>query len=90
MNIFADLKVTAPVVGIEAVLQDDPEAIFGTSEKNYGGVKLWRAYPNLQAVRRDNLFTLDGELLNRAGPRMVAGTAALCEKLELARQRRGK
>jgi iron complex transport system substrate-binding protein len=90
VNIFADLKVTAPVVGIEAVLQADPEAIFGTSEKNYGGVKLWRAYPNLQAVRRDNLFTLDGELLNRAGPRMVAGTAALCEKLELARQRRGK
>jgi len=90
VNIFADLKVTAPVVGIEAVLQADPEAIFGTSEKNYGGVKLWRVYPNLQAVRRDNLFTLDGELLNRAGPRMVAGTAALCEKLELARQRRGK
>jgi iron complex transport system substrate-binding protein len=44
----------------------------------------------MQAVRRDNLFTLDGEQLNRAGPRMVAGTAALCEKLEMARQRRGK
>ncbi len=90
VNIFADLKVTAPVVGIEAVLQADPEAIFGTSEKNYGGVNLWRAYPNLQAVRRDNLFTLNGELLNRAGPRMVAGTVALCEKLEMARQRREK
>lgn len=90
VNIFADLKVTAPVVGVEAVLQADPEAIFGTSEKNYGGVNLWRAYPNLQAVRRDNLFTLNGELLNRAGPRMAAGTAALCEKLEQARQRRGK
>jgi iron complex transport system substrate-binding protein len=90
VNIFADLKVTAPVVGIEAVLQADPEAIFGTSEKNYGGVNLWRPYTNMQAVRRDNLFTLDGEQLNRAGPRMVAGTAALCEKLELARQRRGK
>ena len=87
-NIFGELKVAAPVVSTEAVLQADPEAVFGTSEKNYGGVNLWRQYANLQAVKRDNLFTLDGELLNRAGPRMVAGTAALCEKLELARQRR--
>lgn len=88
VNIFADLKVTAPVVSTEAVLQADPEAIFGTSEKNYGGVNLWRPYTTMKAVRNDNLFTLNGELLNRAGPRMVAGTAALCEKLELARQHR--
>ncbi|MYN20678.1 ABC transporter substrate-binding protein [Rugamonas sp. FT107W] len=88
INIFADLKVTAPVVSNEAVLQADPEAIFGTSEKNYGGVSLWRPYTTMKAVRNDNLFTLDGELLNRAGPRMVPGTAALCEKLELARQHR--
>ncbi|WGG49792.1 cobalamin-binding protein [Rugamonas sp. DEMB1] len=87
-NIFAKLKVTAPVVSVEAVLQEDPEAIFGTAEKNYGGVSLWKSYTTMKAVRNDNLFTLNGELLNRAGPRMVAGTAALCEKLELARQRR--
>ncbi|WP_426197610.1 cobalamin-binding protein [Massilia sp. DWR3-1-1] len=89
VNVFGALSVTAPVVGVEAVLQEDPEAIFGTSEKNYGGVNLWRQYPGMQAVKRDNLFTLDGELLNRAGPRMVPGTAALCEKLDVARQRRG-
>ncbi len=88
VNIFSSLKTIAPIVSIEAVLQEEPEAIFGTSEKNYGGVNLWRPYANLKAVRNDNLFTLDGELLNRAGPRMVAGTAALCEKLELARQHR--
>lgn len=88
VNIFADQKVTAPVVSTEAVLQADPEAIFGTSEKNYGGVNLWRPYATMKAVRHDNLYTLNGELLNRAGPRMVAGTTALCEKLELARQHR--
>jgi iron complex transport system substrate-binding protein len=88
VNIFADLKATAPVVSVEAVLQADPEAIFGTAEKDYGGVTLWKPYATMKAVRNDNLFTLDGELLNRAGPRMVAGTTALCEKLELARQHR--
>lgn len=87
-NIFARLSVTAPVVSVESVLQEDPEAIFGTSEKSYGGVNLWRPYGTLKAVQNNNLFSLDGALLNRAGPRMVAGTAALCEKLELARQHR--
>ena len=88
VNIFADLKVTAPVVSIEGVLQADPEAIFGTAEKDYGGVTLWKQYTTMKAVRNGNLFTLDGELLNRAGPRMVDGTRAMCEMLEQARQRR--
>jgi iron complex transport system substrate-binding protein len=87
-NVFDKLEVTAPVVGVEAVLQANPEAIFATAEKNYGGVSMWKAYPTLTAVRNDNLFTIDGQLLNRAGPRMIAGTAQLCEKLELARSHR--
>ncbi len=90
VNIFASLKVTAPIVNVEAVLQADPEAIFSTGERSLddGGVNLWKPYTNMTAVKRANLFRLDGNLLNRAGPRMVAGTAALCEKLELARQHR--
>lgn len=88
VNIFADLKVTAPVVSIEAVLQENPEAIFGTSEKDYGSVDLWKPYPNMLAVKNNNLFRLQGDLLNRAGPRMVAGTKALCEKIDEARQHR--
>lgn len=89
-NIFAKLKVTAPIVGIEAVLQENPEVIIGSAEKSPsdGGVKMWQRYPSMTAVQRDNLFLLDGNLLNRAGPRMISGTVALCEKLELARQHR--
>ena len=90
VNIFASLKVTAPVVDVEAVLQEDPEAIFSTGERSVddGGVNLWKPYTSMTAVKRANLFRLDGNLLNRAGPRMVAGTTALCEKLDLARQHR--
>lgn len=87
-NIFADQKVTAPVVSVEAVLEADPEAVFATAEKDYGGVNLWRPYKTLKATRQDNLFTIDGGMLNRAGPRMIAGTAVLCEKLEEARKHR--
>jgi len=89
-NIFAKMKVTAPVVSVEGVLQEDPEAIFGSIERSArdGGINLWRRYTTMKAVRNDNLFTLDGNLLNRAGPRMIAGAAALCEKIEIARQHR--
>jgi len=89
-NIFAKLSVTAPVVSVEGVLQENPEAIFATAEKNYGGVNMWKPYGTLLAVRNDNLFTIDGNLLNRSGPRMIQGAAMLCEKLELARQHRIK
>ena len=90
VNIFDGLSVVAPVVTLESVLQANPEAIIATGEKNYGGVDLWKPYGSLQAVRSNNLFMLNGDLLNRAGPRMIEGAATMCEVLEQARQRRSK
>ncbi len=89
-NIYAGMKVTAPIVNVESVLGEDPEAIVSSGErsKEDGGVAVWKPYTSMTAVRRDNLFRIDGNLLNRAGPRMIAGAAILCEKLELARQHR--
>lgn len=90
VNIFADMKVTAPVVSIEAVLQANPEAIFGSAERSdpERGINLWKAFPSVTAVQRENIFKLDGNLLNRAGPRMIAGATVMCEKLDIARQHR--
>jgi iron complex transport system substrate-binding protein len=89
-NIFAGLRVVAPEVSVEAVLQQDPEAIVGGNEHDPAdrGLSIWNQYPALTAVRRGNLFTVDDELLTRPGPRIAEGTARLCEKLEIARQRR--
>ncbi|MEO7494982.1 MAG: cobalamin-binding protein [Massilia sp.] len=89
-NIFAGMTTTAPIVNVEAVLKEDPEVIFGTSEKSTleGGINMWKDYPTVMAVKRKNLYTLNGNLLNRAGPRMVEGTALMCEKIDLARQHR--
>jgi iron complex transport system substrate-binding protein len=91
-NIFAQLPVIAPRVDIEAVLQENPEAIVSGSrpERSDDGLGIWQSYPTLQAVRRGNLFAINGDLLNRPGPRMIAGATALCETLEQARQRRGE
>ena len=91
-HIFASMKVTAPVVDIESVLQRDPEAIFSTAARSDddGGIGIWRSFTTMTAVRQANLFRVDGNLLNRAGPRMIDGAAALCEHLETARQRKAK
>ena len=89
-NVFGELKVKAPAVSTEAVIQADPEAIFGGDQHDPAdaGLNIWKPYKTMLAVKQGNLFTLGGELLTRAGPRMALGAAAMCEKLELARQRR--
>lgn len=90
VNIFAGLGATAPVVSVEAVLLENPEAVVTGELKreNQDGLALWRAYPDLLAVKRGNLFALDGDLLSRPGSRMIDGAAALCQSLETAREHR--
>ena len=90
INIFEQMKTIAPQVGIEAVVQRDPEAIVGGQSytPQDRGLSIWRPYQGMTAVRRNNLFTFEEELLTRAGPRIVQGAARLCERLEMARSRR--
>jgi len=90
VNIFSDLKTISPSIDVESVVRANPEAIVGTEEKHpsIGGVMMWKKFPSMLAVQRANLFEVDGNLINRAGPRMIAGTAALCEKMNEARKKR--
>jgi iron complex transport system substrate-binding protein len=90
VNVFAGLKVVAPSVSVEAVLQENPEAIFGSEQYDPAdaGIGIWKPYHSLLAVERGNLFRIEGELLTRPGPRLAQGIAQLCEKIDLARQRR--
>ncbi|WP_293779147.1 cobalamin-binding protein [uncultured Oxalicibacterium sp.] len=89
-NIFANLSMPAPVVSTEAVLLENPEVMMmgdRQAEKS-GGLEIWLPYKNLLAVKNGNLFSVDADLVNRAGPRLIDGTALVCEKLEEARKRR--
>lgn len=89
-NVFANLAIPAPVVTTEAVLLENPEVMMTgdrQAEKS-GGLEIWKQYKNLLAVKNDNLFSVDADLVNRAGPRLIEGAAMVCEKLELARSRR--
>lgn len=89
-NIFAGLSTTSPTVSIESVLAENPEVIItgDRKDKTKTSLGIWEPYGTMLAVQRNNLFSIDADLLNRAGPRLIAGAAAVCEKLDLARSRR--
>lgn len=90
-NVFATQTALAPTVSTEAVLAAEPQAIIApgqgatVSATPMAGVETWRRWPQLPAVKAGNLFTIDGDLLNRPGPRLADGAAALCADLQQAR-----
>ncbi len=91
-NIFGKLPVTAPVVGTEAVLQENPEVIITGDSKTQAtsGIEQWKTFPTLMATRNNNLVVIDGDLMNRSGPRIIEGTRLICQALDAARQKRAK
>lgn len=91
-NVFADLTPIVPTVSVEAVIAANPQAIVtaamgATRSAHLPGLERWRRWPTLSAVAHDNLFAIDGDLINRPGPRLADGAALLCGDLELARER---
>nr|WP_245549201.1 cobalamin-binding protein [Noviherbaspirillum massiliense] len=86
-NIFGGLPQLAPTVSLEGVLQANPETIFITDASD-DAFEEWRRFPKLTAAARGNLFRLDGNLMNRAGPRILDGAEALCKDLDVARSKR--
>lgn len=87
-NIFGTLPQIAPTVSIEAVMKANPDVIVtGSSAKN-DSMEHWRHFPQLTAVARGNLVSIDSDLLTRAGPRILDGTEALCRSFDEARNKR--
>ncbi len=89
-NVFASLPVLAPKVDVEAVLAADPEAIVasGMGEARPEWLDTWRRWPQLRAVRHNDLFFIPPDLIQRHTPRILDGAERLCAALEQARTRR--
>lgn len=87
-NVFYGLKQIAPTVSIEAVIKSDPEAIIASGGEQDDVLAGWKRFPGMTAVKRANLILIDGELLNRSGPRILDGTEALCKRLDAVRVKR--
>jgi iron complex transport system substrate-binding protein len=87
-NVFADAPIIAPVVSMEAVIAKDPQMIIsgGSARKQAQNLSLWRAWPQLTAVRANNLFYIDADLMQRDTPRILEGAEVLCRQADEARR----
>lgn len=89
-NVFGDLDRLVPRIDRESVLKADPEAIAagGMGEDRQDWLEAWREWPELQAVREENLFFIPPSLLQRHTPRVLQGTRRLCQQLDSVRRQR--
>ncbi|GAB4504945.1 MAG: ABC transporter substrate-binding protein [Anaerolineales bacterium] len=75
VNIFADLPDEYPTVSVEQVVEADPQFIIGPSSHGdqmtaevIGAREGWE---NLSAVKNKAIYIVDGDIVSRAGPRIV-------------------
>lgn len=88
-NSFGDSPVIAPRIGVESVLELDPEVIIasGMDDSRPPWLDEWLRWPNLQAVKRNNLYFITPDHLQRHTIRILLGAKKMCYQLDLAREK---
>ena len=84
-NVFAEVETLAPAVGLEAVVARDPEVILGGSS-DAGQFDGWQRWASVSAVAGGHLYAVDGTLVTRPAPRILAGARQVCAALDRARE----
>lgn len=93
-NLFANEAPLVATVSVEAVVAGNPEVMLTAgmgataSDKPLADFAMWERWKQMTAVARGNLFVINGDLINRAGPRVTQAAAEICKDLETARARR--
>ena len=86
INIFSDVKQTAPSISEESVVSRDPEIIFSRdAASNKMKLKIWEKFDNMSAIKLDNLFYLNARELERPTSGLVNAGKEICSKLDQAR-----
>ena len=75
---FADLKLPAPQVSVESVLQLNPQIIIASTQAQ---LDAWKAWPQLDAVKHGRLVLLSDKGVERPSGQMVQATGRLCEQI---------
>lgn len=88
-NVFAELHSSNPTIDVEAVLVADPQMITasGMGEARPEWLDDWRRWPQLQAVKRDNLFFIPPSIIQRHTMRILQAAEKLCLQAEEVRNR---
>lgn len=87
-NIFDGAGPIAPMVDIESVIAQAPQAILvGVTIGESEALAYWQRYAEaLPAVQNGHVFALDADTLYRPGPRLVDAAEVMCEMIDEVRQ----
>lgn len=74
-NIFADSSAAYPQIGSEAVVQLNPDVIILPAQNptSLDDVRNRPAWSMVNAVKNGKVYTIDGDVISRPGPRIVEG-----------------
>ena len=87
-NVFAYLGGLAPLIGVEAVLQRNPEVIMASTDAGPEAFLEWQRWPDLAANRYANQFLMPANEIGRATPRLLVAAGAVCDALDQSRRNR--
>lgn len=88
-NIFADEPGLAFQVAHEAVIVEDPDALFAPRlPGDADPLVRWREWPGMKAVQRGALFTLHADRISRASPRWLDSIETACTLLHDLRHKK--
>lgn len=94
-NVFGDVSEKIPRIGIESLISRDPQVIIDsdprgdTPESRQEMMDYWSQWRNLQAVKKQQLFSVPSDLIARPTPRMLDGAEMICQQLQTVRSARG-
>jgi len=91
-NIFANLGELAGNVALESVIKRNPEVILvaNTGTPGQQWVSDWSRWPQIEAVSRHQVYSIDPDLISRQTPRILDGAAELCSLLDRVRHSQGR
>lgn len=88
-NVFHEVSALSPQVSIESVLQRDPQVIVaGMARGREHWLDEWSRWSGLQAVRGQQLYAINADLIVRHTPRILQGTQRMCEIFDRVRESR--
>jgi len=83
-NIFDDAVTLIPRISIESVVRLNPEVIIapGMAEERPEWLDDWREWPAIEAAEKNQLFSINPDLMHRHSPRILDGAEQMCEILD--------
>lgn len=88
-NVFSDLASITPSVSTESVIHSNPDVIIagGVADERAAWFDEWKKWAQLPAVKNQNTYFVNADLIQRAGPRILQGADQICHVLDKVRSK---